>query len=94
MPKVIIIREARAQLKDLPRSIRRGFMETFPELEKSFGHHPSWIDCKSLGEIEGRAYWRVRIGDYRGTFTFDIEVIRFVRFRKRPPENYKGLPKL
>ena len=93
MPQVEMTPEARLQYLDLPTEVADRFDEVMARLERNPHRLPPWCDVKSIGRRGGREAFRARVGEYRATYVFDGEVIRFTRFRLRKDIGYGSLPK-
>ena len=85
--------EARRQFLSLPPEIADRFSELADRLRENPHRLPPWYDVKSIGREGAREVFRARVGDYRATYVFDGEVIRFTRFRLRKDIGYSALPK-
>jgi mRNA-degrading endonuclease RelE of RelBE toxin-antitoxin system len=93
VPNVKFGDEARAQFRHLPAEIKSELAEIFPWLERNPLHMPPWVDVKLLGEERGKKVLRIRVKGYRAVFTFDGQVVKFVRIRGRTSIDYAALPK-
>ncbi len=85
--------EARSQYLGLPIEIANRFDELMTFLEINPHRLPPWCEVKSIGRKGGREVFRARVREYRATYVFDGEVIRFTRFRVRKDIGYSALPK-
>ena len=85
--------EAAGQYLSLPPRVADEFDRIKGFLARNPLHLPPWVDVKLMGEEKGRKVFRLRVGEYRGIFTFDGEVVKFTRFRPRRSIGYGVLPK-
>ena len=93
MSRVEMTPEARVQYLALPTDIANEFDELMAFLEINPHRLPPWCEVKSIGRSAGKEVIRARVGNYRATYVFDGEVIRFTRFRLRKDMGYSALPK-
>ena len=93
MPIVDMSHEARRQFLELPPEIADRFKELADFLRSNPHRLPPWCEVKALGRHGGKEVFRARVADYRATYVFDGEVIRFTRFRLRKDVGYSSLPK-
>ena len=94
MPRVDRTSEARRQFRELPPDVAEEFARVIGFMAQNPHRLPPWCDVKLMGEQGGVKLFRVRVGDYRGTCTFDGEVIVFTRFKLRRNIDYGALPKV
>ena len=85
--------EARRQFLLLPPDIADQFKELADHLTENPHRLPPWCEVKSIGRVGEKEVFRARVGNYRATYVFDGEVIRFTRFRLRKDIGYTALPK-
>jgi mRNA-degrading endonuclease RelE of RelBE toxin-antitoxin system len=93
LPVVDMSHEARRQFLSLPPEIADQFKELADYLKLNPHRLPPWCQVKSIGRERGNEVFRARVGEYRATYVFDGEVIRFTRFRLRRHVEYGALPK-
>ena len=93
MPVVDMRHEARLQFLLLPPEIADQFKELADHLRENPHRLPPWCEVKSIGREGGKAVFRARVGEYRASYVFDGEVLRFTRFRLRKHMGYSSLPK-
>jgi mRNA-degrading endonuclease RelE of RelBE toxin-antitoxin system len=86
--------EARRQYLVLPPEIADRFKELSDCLKENPHRLPPWCEVKLLGISRGKEVFRARVGDYRATYVFDGEAVRFTRFRLRKDIEYSALPKV
>ena len=93
MPVVRMTHEAARRYLSLPPKLADEFDRIRAFLERNPHHLPPWVDVKLMGEERGKQVFRLRVGEYRAVFTFDGEVVKFIRFRPRRSIEYGALPK-
>ncbi len=93
MPVVRMTHEAARQYLSLPLRVADEFDRIKVFLARNPVHLPPWVDVKLMGEERGKQVFRLRVGEYRAIFTFDGEVVKFIRFRPRGNIEYGALPK-
>jgi mRNA-degrading endonuclease RelE of RelBE toxin-antitoxin system len=89
MPTVRFSPEGVQSLGKLPTSVPDKFNEAVSKIAGSGPSAPS-LDCHQLSG--GRGLWTLRIGVYRGIFSWDGAEARFIRFGHRRSV-YFSLPK-
>ena len=93
MPIVEMSHEARRQFLLLPPEIADQFKELADHLKENPHRLPPWCEVKSIGRESAKEVFRARVGEYRATYVFDGDNIRFTRFRLRRDIGYSALPK-
>lgn len=86
--------EARKQYLALPDEIAERFDEIMGRLEANPHRLPPWCEVKLIGRHRGKEVFRARVGEYRATYVYDGELLRFTRFRLRRDIGYSALPKV
>lgn len=85
--------EARREFLLLPPEMADAFKELAELLRKNPHRLPPWCEVKSIGRDGGKEVFRARVADYRATYVFDGQLVRFTRFRLRRAIGYSALPK-
>ncbi len=85
--------EARRQFLLLPAEVADQFKVLADHLKENPHRLPPWCEVKAIGRLGAKEVFRARVGEYRATYVFDGEVIRFTRFRLRRDIGYAALPK-
>ena len=93
MPVVEMSHEARRQFLELPPEIADRFKELADRLKENAHRVPPWCEVKSIGREGAKEVFRARAGEYRATYVFDGDVLRFTRFRLRKDIGYGSLAK-
>lgn len=93
MPDVDMSHAARREFLSLPPEVADAFKELADLLQKNPHRLPPWCEVKSIGRVGGKKVFRARVADYRATYVFDRQLIRFTRFRLRKSIGYTALPK-
>ncbi len=95
MPPPIVTKtpEADAQYKKLPYRVAQEVNRLKEHLEKNPYHLPHWYRAKLMWEEHGKKAFRVVIGDYRVSYTFDGDEVKVTRIRHRPRMEYSTLRK-
>ncbi len=93
MPTAEMTHEARRQFLSLPAEVADRFKELADHLKTSPLRLAPWFDVKATGRERGSEVFRARVGEYRATYVFDGEIVRFTRFRLRKDIGYAALPK-
>ena len=93
MPVVEMSHEARRQFLELSAEIADRFKELADRLKENAHRVPPWCEVKSIGREGAKEVFRARVGEYRSTYVFDGDVLRFSGFRLRKDIGYGSLPK-
>ena len=82
MRQVLVSRTVRAQLDDLPSKERRRVVRALAALgENPLAPRPG-CDIKKLEATEPAKY-RLRVGDWRGVYSIEPEVVRVIELFRR-----------
>jgi len=79
--EIFLKASAEREFARLPKEIQRRFGQSFDLLLENPSRARPGLDIKPLRG--GRSAWRIRVGDYRGVYELDREVVTFTRFSHR-----------